>query len=214
MSTWRRERSPVASEQDKALYWAGKAADVHHNMLDTVQASAGKWQAAIAAFLGAYATVGFVVGRPRSPTFRRRDGNTSSWPCWDWLPPSPWSPWLRQPGCRGVSQSGAGLPPYWTPDGSERARRSQTVTPTSPKGRSWLPQLPVVLAVSGSFGILAYGLTASAPALTALLTTHSASYCGTLQTNSDGTVSLLLSNGKQVRAKGGTITIVTSCGGS
>ena len=71
-----------------------------------------------------------------------------------------------------------------------------------------------VLAVSGSFGILAYGLTASAPALTALLTTHSASYCGTLQTNSDGVVSLLLSNGKQVRAKGGTITIVTSCGGS
>ena len=43
----------MATEQDEALYWAGKAADAHHNAQDIVQASAGKWQAAIAAFLGA-----------------------------------------------------------------------------------------------------------------------------------------------------------------
>src|SRR5487761_1138494 len=54
--------SPLASEQDEAVYWASKASGAHRNVLDTVQASAGKWQAGITAFLGAYATVGFVVG--------------------------------------------------------------------------------------------------------------------------------------------------------
>ena len=54
--------NPLASEQDEAVYWASKASDAHRNVLDTVQASAGKWQAGITAFLGAYATVGFVVG--------------------------------------------------------------------------------------------------------------------------------------------------------
>jgi hypothetical protein len=57
----------MATEQDEALYWAGKAADAHHNVQDTVQASAGKWQAAIAAFLGVYATAGFVVGPTTLP---------------------------------------------------------------------------------------------------------------------------------------------------
>ena len=52
----------MPTEQEEALYWAGKASDAHRNVQDTVQTSAGKWQAAIAAFLGAYATVGFVVG--------------------------------------------------------------------------------------------------------------------------------------------------------
>jgi hypothetical protein len=37
----------MSSEQDEALYWAGKAMDNHHNILDTAQAAAGKWQAGI-----------------------------------------------------------------------------------------------------------------------------------------------------------------------
>jgi hypothetical protein len=49
------------SKLDEARFWDAKLTDAHHNMLDTVQASAGKWQAAIAAFLGVYATVGFVL---------------------------------------------------------------------------------------------------------------------------------------------------------
>src|SRR5258706_9919343 len=46
---------------DEARYWATKAADAHHNMLDTIQNSAGKWQIAIAAFLGVYSTAGFIM---------------------------------------------------------------------------------------------------------------------------------------------------------
>lgn len=47
---------------DEADFWSSKAADAHHNLLGTVQDSAGKWQAAIAAFLGLYASAGFVLG--------------------------------------------------------------------------------------------------------------------------------------------------------
>ncbi|MDQ1364481.1 MAG: hypothetical protein QOE07_699 [Acidimicrobiaceae bacterium] len=47
---------------DEAKFWSGKAADAHHNILETIRVSAGRWQAAIAAFLGLYTTVGFVLG--------------------------------------------------------------------------------------------------------------------------------------------------------
>ena len=51
----------MPSPVDEYRFWDTKLADAHHNMLDTVQASAGKWQTAIAAFLGVYATVGFIL---------------------------------------------------------------------------------------------------------------------------------------------------------
>jgi len=52
----------VWSSTDEDRFWTQKAIDAHHNLLDTVQGSAGKWQAAIAAFVGVYATAGFVLG--------------------------------------------------------------------------------------------------------------------------------------------------------
>jgi len=42
----------MASEQDEALYWPGRAIDAHHNVLDTVQTSTGKWRVAIAVNAG------------------------------------------------------------------------------------------------------------------------------------------------------------------
>jgi hypothetical protein len=51
----------VASLGQEAAFWEQKASDAHHTFLDTVQASAGKWQTAIAAFLGAYTTAGFLI---------------------------------------------------------------------------------------------------------------------------------------------------------
>ncbi len=53
---------------DESTFWQNKALDAHHNLLDTIQNSAGKWQAAIAAFLGLYATTGFVLGPDRLAT--------------------------------------------------------------------------------------------------------------------------------------------------
>ena len=51
----------MPSKQDEYRYWTAQLTDASHNMLQTVQASAGKWQAAIAALLAAYATVGFLL---------------------------------------------------------------------------------------------------------------------------------------------------------
>jgi hypothetical protein len=203
----------MTSEQDEALYWAGKAADAHHNVLDTVQASAGKWQAAIAAFLGVYATVGFVVG----PTALAS------------LPPNGWKyvivVLLGLAGVVGVTavvlanKAAEGFPtverhrPLTGPEMAANALAGAT------QSRKLLQRAIVAaaigggLAILGSFGILATGLLASSPAPTAILNTPSGAYCGTIDTT-NGVVSLLLSDGKLVPAKGGTITVVTSCGGS
>ncbi len=69
------------------------------------------------------------------------------------------------------------------------------------------------LAIVGSFGILAVGLLSPTPAPTVVVVTPSGAYCGTLSTT-NGATSVLLSSGKLISAKAGTITVVTSCGGS
>ena len=58
----------MASLRDEITFWQTKAVNAHHNLLDTIQSAAGKWQAAIAAFLGLYATTGFVLGPDKLAT--------------------------------------------------------------------------------------------------------------------------------------------------
>lgn len=58
----------MASLRDEVLYWQNQAVDAHHDLLKTIQTSAGKWQAAIAAFLGLYATAGFILGPDKLAT--------------------------------------------------------------------------------------------------------------------------------------------------
>jgi hypothetical protein len=58
----------VPSLRDEVTYWQNQAVDAHHNLLSTIQSAAGKWQAAIAAFLGLYATTGFVLGPDKLAT--------------------------------------------------------------------------------------------------------------------------------------------------
>jgi hypothetical protein len=58
----------VPSLRDEVTYWQNQAVDAHHNLLATIQSAAGKWQAAIAAFLGLYATTGFVLGPDKLAT--------------------------------------------------------------------------------------------------------------------------------------------------
>ena len=70
-----------------------------------------------------------------------------------------------------------------------------------------------LFAIVGSFGSLALSLLPSAPAPYAVLVTPATAYCGTLDTT-NGVTSVLLANGKQIPVAGGTMTIVSSCGGS
>jgi hypothetical protein len=203
----------MATERDEALYWAGKAADAHHNVQDTVQASAGKWQAAIAAFLGAYATVGFVVG----PTALAS------------LPPSAWKyvivVILGLAGFIGLiavilaNRAADGFPkveqaipltgPQMAAAALKGAKPSRKLLREAILGAA----IAGTLAIVGSFGILAVGLLSPSPAPTVVIVTNSGAYCGTLNTT-NGTTSVLVCNGKLIPAKGGTITVVTSCGGS
>jgi hypothetical protein len=203
----------MASELDEALYWAGKAADAHHNVQDTVQASAGKWQAAIAAFLGAYATVGFVVG----PTTLAS------------LPPSGWKyavvAVLGLAGAIGLvavvyaNKAAQGFPrveqniplsgPQVAANALEGAKQSRIRLRRAIEAAA----AAGFLAILGSFGILAVGMLASTPAPTAVVVTSGGAYCGTLDTTS-GVLSLHLSDGRVVPAAGGTVTVVSSCGGS
>ena len=203
----------MASEQDEALYWAGKAADAHHSVQDTVQTSAGKWQVAIAAFLGAYATVGFVVG----PTALAS------------LPPSAWkyvivvilglagfigliAVILANRAAEGFPKVEQAIPltgPLMAASALAGAKRSRQLLRQAILGAA----IAGTLAIVGSFGILAVGLLSPAPAPTVVVVLHSGAYCGTLNTT-NGTASVLLPSGELIPAKDGTITVVTSCGGS
>jgi hypothetical protein len=203
----------MATEQDEALYWAAKAADAHHNVQDTVQASAGKWQAAIAAFLGAYATVGFVLGPATLAT----------------LPSSFWkyliviilglagfigliAVMLANRAAEGFPRVEQAVPltgPQLAAATLDRAKRSRRLLQQAILGAA----IAGTLAIVGSFGILAVGLLSPIPAPTVLVITHSGAYCGTLSTT-NGATSVLLPTGKAVPAADGTITVVTSCGGS
>ncbi|HTX01208.1 MAG TPA: hypothetical protein VMD59_20660 [Acidimicrobiales bacterium] len=203
----------MPSELDEALYWAGKAADAHHNALDIVQSSAGKWQAAIAAFLGAYATVGFVVG----PTTLAE------------LPASGWKYFiLASLSAAGAVALGAvfyanraaqGYPrvvekhPLSGPEVARRTIEGARSCRNLLNRAMALAAVAGTLALAGSIGILATGLVSSSPAPTVVLTSPTGTWCGTLDTTK-GVVSVLLSSGTVVPATGGTITVVTACGGS
>jgi hypothetical protein len=203
----------MATELDEARYWAGKAADAHHTMLDTVQASAGKWQAAIAAFLGAYATVGFVVG----PTTLAS------------LPPSGWKyaivVALGLAGLAGLgavvlaNQAAEGFPrvvrdvPLTGPQLAAAARAAAESSRLRLTQAIRLAAVAGLLALTGSFGILAVGLLAATPAPLVLLVTRSGAYCGALATH-NGTAAVQLPGGRRMPVAGGTVTVVSSCGGS
>lgn len=203
----------MATEQDEALYWAGKAADAHHNVLVTVQASAGKWQAAIAAFLGVYATVGFVVG----PTTLAS------------LPPSGWKyvivVVLGVAGFIGLiavilaNKAANGFPKVEQAFPLTGPQVAAAALAGAKKSRKLLRKAILgaaaagTLAIVGSFGILAVGLLSPAPAPTVVIVTGGGAYCGALNTT-NGNASVLLSTGKLISAKGAIITVVTSCGGS
>ncbi len=75
------------------------------------------------------------------------------------------------------------------------------------------PRPAGLCAVVGSFCILAFSLLTSPPAPNAVVVTPRAAYCGTLDTT-NGVTFVRLANGTKIPVAGGTMTIVSSCGGS
>jgi hypothetical protein len=201
------------SEQDEAVYWAAKASDAHRNVLDIVQGSAGKWQAGITAFLGAYATVGFLVGPTTLaglPSYASKVGV------------------IIVLGLAGGFGLIADVLAYLAANGFPRVLEDRPLTgpqvatnalrgaKTSRRQLRWAMTMAGIagfFAIVGSFCILAFSLLTSTPAPYAVLVTPTAAYCGTLDTT-NGVTSVLLASGKPIQVAGGTMTIVTSCGGS
>jgi hypothetical protein len=199
------------SEQDEAMYWATKASDAHRNVQDIVQASAGKWQAGITAFLGAYATVGFIVG----PT------TLAGIPSLNWK--------FAVVSILGLAAvfgivaaalaylAANGWPrvvkdaPLTGPQAAEMALRGAHSSRCQLRWATILAVIAGFLAILGSYLILF--LASSTPAPHAVVVTPRAAYCGTLQTT-NGVSSVLVAKGKQIPVAGGTMTIVSSCGGS
>jgi hypothetical protein len=58
----------MSSLEDEYRFWSNKIADDSRNRLETIKSSAGKWQATLAAFLGVYATVGFILSPDKLAT--------------------------------------------------------------------------------------------------------------------------------------------------
>ena len=58
----------MPSQEDEIRFWENKAIDASRNSLEAIQSSAGKYQATLAAFLGVYATVGFILSPDKLAT--------------------------------------------------------------------------------------------------------------------------------------------------
>jgi hypothetical protein len=202
----------MSSEQDEALFWASKALDSHHGTLDTAQAAAGKWQAGIAAFLGAYATVGFVVGPTTLAslpvTGAVRDVILAAM-CLAGL--------IAIVAVWSANRASTPIPKLETTSvltGLELAQQSIEGTQKVLrllKRAIVLSAVAGVLAVGASVAVLIAGVVAPTPTQHAILVTSSGAYCGSVITT-NGRVSIVLTNGEAMSAKGGTISIVSSCG--
>jgi hypothetical protein len=200
---------------DEEGFWQQKIIDAHHNMLDVVQSSASKWQVAIAAFLGVYATTGFVLGPDK----------LSTWPIkgfWEVVSLGA----LIVAGLAGIvaiffaNLATQGIPKFAT---------GRVISPTDmyeltkDRASRAIGQLKIAILVAGIAGFLAVGTstwvlvagaTASTPPQFATVTTRHGDFCGTLSSGSDGRISLRLSNGKTVLVGRALVTVVTSCGPS
>ena len=202
----------MIGEQQEALYWEGKAVDVHHDVLETVRSAATKWQAGIATFLGAYATVGFVVGPTTLETLpvtgALRDVILSSM-CLAGLVAivAVWS----------ANQASTGVPKVITNRILTGAELATNTLNTAVRAQRYLTRAILfagvagLLVVASSMSVLAAGVLAPTPVPKAILVLPAGTYCGTMTTQ-DGRVFISLANGTLVPASGGTLTVVSSCG--
>lgn len=179
-------------------------------MLDTIQNSAAKWQAAIAAFLGLYATTSLVLGPDKLATLPVHGsleiGTVIAY---------------GVAGLVGISAlllanlAAQGIPEILSGTPVTGPLMYQLVTKRATTARSqlrWAMRLAgvagfLILAISGF--LLRAGINAQNHPSDILINRDHA-YCGLL-TNSAGQVGVKPSHGKFVSAAGGFLTPVNSC---
>jgi hypothetical protein len=198
------------SEENK--YWADQVDELHHNALKNIKDVAAKWQAAIVAILGAFATVAFVWGPEKLEKFPLAPGF--------WRGLSLFLIVLG--GILGIvaafllALAAIGIPREYS-------------TMTGPALEEWTQSRAKDAASELWFGMLAAGgagllvLTVSvwllvaaatkAPAptsLAAIVSDESGVMCGNLVVE-DGSVSLEVSGERTPVSAGATVTVVTAC---
>jgi hypothetical protein len=194
---------------DEIKYWDAKALDTQHTMLATVQSSAGKWQASIAAFLGLYGTVGFVIG----------PNQLANLPVHGYVLLGV----LIAYGLTGAlgltalalsNLAAQGIPKIF----NQPITGAWLSEKSTARARSASTQLKSAIGFALVAGLLAIGISVflivtgalTARHSSALVTGPNGAYCGQLQ-NSGGTLSLLLPGGKVVPLAGASVTQVPSC---
>ncbi len=201
----------MASSADEVAYWAKQAVDAHHNLLATVQGSAGKWQAAIAAFLGVYATVGFVFGPNMISALpvHGEPGTALLIACY------------ALAGCCGVAAvvlanlAAQGIPKIMTGQPVTADLMWQLTYARATSARAQLGWSIKLAGAAGAFvvGISAWLLVAGIVANDhphSLVVTTNGAYCGEL-VNTGGTVKLQLPDGTMILLGGAAITPVSWC---
>ena len=200
----------MTTELDEYRYWAAQQVDASHNMLQTVQTSAGKWQTVLTAFLGAYATVGFLITPDKLAALPVHGAAEVVV--------------LIAYGLAGAlgiaavvlaSLAAQGIPQVRIREIITGPQYRQIVTDAAVKADK---QLRIAIALTGAAGIAA--LTASAYLLVAgviaanhpdaTVVSPQGAYCGQL-VNSDGKLTLLLPTGRVVPVAGSSLTQVSSC---
>ena len=200
----------MPSLADEMNYWAEKAADVHHNMLATVQSSAGKWQASIAAFLGLYGTVGFVLG-PSQLTALPVHGQVQVVVLAAYGLAGAFglaALWQSNLAAQGIPEILNG-----TPITGQLLSRLSTERAVSADR-----QLKRAIACAAVAGLLAIGISVSLVVAGALASRNpkavvvgpAGAYCGQLR-NSGGQLSLVLPDGKVIPIAGSSLSQVASC---
>ncbi len=202
----------MPSVADEHRFWSTKRVDASHNKLDIVQSSAGKWQAALAAFLGVYATVGFVLSPDKLAA----------------LPVHGSAEIILLAGYALAGALGiiaiilANLASQGIPEVKLRTLVTDTDYRTIITDRAVTAsrQLRLAMAFAGIAGLVAiagsgYLLIAGVIAANhpdATVVSPEGAYCGELL-NSNGRLSLRLQTGQVVSIAGATLTQVSSCPG-
>lgn len=200
----------MPSQQDEYRYWTAQLTDASHNMLQTVQASAGKWQAAIAALLAAYATVGFLLTPDKLAALPVHGAAEIIL--------------LVTYGLAGLlgivavilaNLAAQGIPQIKLRKITTGTEYRKRVTDAAVTASRYLRMAMVfagcagILALAGSAYLLIAGVIA-ANHPDAIVVSPQGAYCGQIL-NSNGKLTLLLPTGHAVPVAGGTLTPVSSC---
>jgi hypothetical protein len=197
------------AEEDK--YWADRLEELHHNALKNVRDVAGKWQTAIVALLGAFATVAFVWGPDKLEKFPLA-GAARTWAL----------SLLVVGGLLGVTAAfllalaAIGIPREYATMTSPKLEDWTQNRARDAAGQLWRGMVAAALAGLLVLGVSVWvlvGAVTKAPeptSLAAIVTDSSGAVCGNLIVK-DGGLSVEVNNRASPIDGSATVTIVTAC---